>query len=133
MDQAVAPVIDSAVSASTWCPRAFTETRQSAREPTDIKHELSHLIRDREPSQIILSATGEFSMRSLDPKQEDEANWLSGTLLLPRDALMQCRQAGNTSEQIAHQYDVSTSLTSYRLRVTAIEQQISRRKRFRIA
>ncbi len=94
-------------------------------------HELSHLIRDREPSQIILSATGEFAMRSFDPKQEDEANWLNGTLLLPRDALMQCRQVGNTSEQIAQQYGVSTSLTNYRLRVTGIEQQFSRRKRFR--
>ncbi len=94
-------------------------------------HELSNLIRDHEPSQIILSATGEFAMRSFDPKQEDEAKWLSGTLLLPRDALMQCRQASNTSEQIAHQYGDSTSLTNYRLRVTGIERQFSRRKRFR--
>src|SRR3977135_2446331 len=44
---------------------------------------------------------------------------------------MQCRQTGNTSEQIAQQYGVSTSLTNYRLRVTGIEQQFSRRKRFR--
>ena len=44
---------------------------------------------------------------------------------------MQCRQVGNTSEQIAQQYGVSTSLTNYRLRVTGIEQQFSRRKRFR--
>ena len=89
------------------------------------------MIRDHEPSQIILSATGEFAMRSFDPKQEDEANWLSGALLLPRDALMQCREAGKTSEQIAHQYGVSTALTNCRLRVTGIEQQFSRRKRLR--
>ena len=106
-------------------------TNSSARESTDIMHELSHLIRDHEPSQIILSATGEFAMSSFDPKQEDEANWLSGTLLLPRDALMQCRDAGKTSEQIAQQFGVSTALTNYRLRVTGIEQQFSRRKRFR--
>src|SRR5258708_25445618 len=98
MDQVVAPVIDSSVSASTWCPRAFNETRQSAREPTDIMHELSNLIPDHEPSQIILSASGELALRSFDPKQEDAAKCLSGTLLLPPHAPLTCRPPSNTTQ-----------------------------------
>jgi hypothetical protein len=44
---------------------------------------------------------------------------------------MQCRDAGKTSEQIAQQFGVSTAPANYRLRVTGIEQQFSRRNRFR--
>jgi Zn-dependent peptidase ImmA (M78 family) len=103
-------------------------TNSAARESTDIMHELSHLLRNHEPSQIILSSTGNFAMRSFDAKQEDEANWLGGALLLPRIVLVECMEAGMTSAEIADRHGVSMALTDYRLRMTGVERQFALRK-----
>ena len=59
-------------------------------------------------------------MRSFDAKQEDEANWLGWTLLLPRPALMHCVHLGLSTAQIAVDYDVSEQLVRYRAGITGV-------------
>jgi hypothetical protein len=98
----------------------------SGRQSSDIMHELSHVILEHEPSQLILSERGEFAMRSFHSKQEDEANWLGWTLLLPRVALMHCKANRKTASEISAEYDVSQKLVAYRRGVTGVDLQASR-------
>jgi hypothetical protein len=70
------------------------------RQSSDILHELSHVIRAHEPAQLILSDSNAFAMRSYDAKQEDEANWLGWTILLPRPALSRCADLRMTTKAI---------------------------------
>lgn len=119
-----------------WSAVSFTEHgattiiynsgNSSGRQSSDIMHELSHVILGHEPSQVILSGDGQLAMRSFDSKQEDEANWLSWTLLLPRAALMHCRAWSEA--EIAQAYEVSTTLVTYRQRVTGLNMQMRRRR-----
>lgn len=99
------------------------------RQSSDLMHELSHIILEHEPSQLILLESGQFAMRSFNEKQEDEANWLAGTLLLPRVALASCVARRLSSSAIAQQYIVSEKLVTYRRGITGIDLQHRRRIR----
>lgn len=99
------------------------------RQSSDLMHELSHIILEHEPSQLILSESGQFAMRSFNAKQEDEANWLGWTLLLPRPALIRCISRRLSSSAIASEYEVSQKLVTYRRGVTGVDVQHVRRKR----
>jgi Zn-dependent peptidase ImmA (M78 family) len=101
----------------------YNDRNSSGRQSSDIMHELSHIVLDHDPSQVILSVDGSIGMRSFDAKQEDEANWLGWTLLLPRPALMQCTHLGLSTAQIAVDYDVSEQLVKYRVGITGIHRQ----------
>jgi hypothetical protein len=106
----------------------YNDRNSSGRQSSDIMHELSHIILDHDPSQVILSADGLIGMRSFNAKQEDEANWLGWTLLLPRPALMQCSRLGRSIAQIATDYDVSEQLVKYRTGITGINRQSRARR-----
>ena len=67
-------------------------------------------------------------MRSYDQKQEDEANWLGWTLLLPRESLVSAAKAKLATAQIAERCGVSERLVEYRLRMTGVNNQFRRRK-----
>ena len=101
----------------------YNDRNSPGRQSSDIMHELSHIILDHDPSQVILSVDGQIGMRSFDAKQEDEANWLGWTLLLPRLALMHCIHLGRNSAQIAVDYNVSEQLVKYRTGVTGANRQ----------
>ena len=101
------------------------------RQVSDITHELSHFLLDHQPAKIILSADLDgLSMRSFNQKQEDEANCVAWTLLLPRDGLLIAKQRRLSIEQIAEQYGVAKSLVTFRLNTTGVEKQLRARARF---
>jgi IrrE N-terminal-like domain len=101
----------------------YNDRNSPGRQSSDIMHELSHIILDHDPSQVILSVDGSIGMRSFDAKQEDEANWLGWTLLLPRPALVHCLRLGRTAAEIAKEFDVSEQLVKYRTGITGINRQ----------
>lgn len=86
-------------------------------------HELAHLILDHQPATVVLSQDGGMAMRSYDQKQEDEANWLGWCLLLPREALWQCKRLKLSIPEIAERYGVSETLVEFRIRLTGVEAQ----------
>lgn len=98
------------------------------RQASNIAHELSHIILDHEPGQIVLSQDGSMIMRSYDQKQEEEANWLGWCLLLPRAALVQTEKSRLSAAQIAERYGVSEQLVKYRVGVTGITSQFRRQR-----
>lgn len=101
----------------------FNGNNSRGRQSSDIMHELSHVILNHEPTQVILSMDGQIAMRTFDTKQEDEANWLGWTLLLPRTALMHCTSLQLSPAQIAAEYEVSEQLVNFRSRITGIHRQ----------
>jgi Zn-dependent peptidase ImmA (M78 family) len=67
-------------------------------------------------------------LHSFDRVQEDEANWLAGCLLLPRDALVHIRRQGWTVLQAVRAFGVSADMVQYRINVTGVDVQLSRRR-----
>src|SRR5260221_11812358 len=102
----------------------YNPRHSKGRQVSDITHELAHTILDHQPATLILSADLEdISMRSFNQKQEDEANCLAWTLLLPREGLMRAKRRRLAIAQIAEQYGVTNSLVTYRLNATGVEKQ----------
>ncbi len=91
-------------------------------------HELAHLIAGHEPSKMIVSADGGLVMRTYDQKQEDEADWLSGSLLLPREALLYARRIDLSEREIRDQYFVTSARLRYRIAMTGVDRQFRSRQ-----
>lgn len=105
---------------------------QSApRQNSVIMHELSHILLGHELTSAGLTAEGHFVPTSYDQDQEDEADWLAGTLLLPRPALLRIRNLGLTDNEAQTNYQVSDQMLKWRLRMTGVDYQLTNaRKRW---
>lgn len=110
----------------------YNPVHSKGRQASDIAHELTHFILDHQPATLVLSADLELDglgMRSFNQKQEDEANCLAWTFLLPREGLIRAKRRRYTVEQIAEQYGVTKSLVTYRINSTGVEKQFKPRFR----
>jgi Zn-dependent peptidase ImmA (M78 family) len=121
----------SAVShVSKGKPLVIYHPRHSkGRQASDIMHELAHIILDHDPGKMIMSQDGRMVMRSYDRKQEEEANWLGWSILLPREAFVSALRLRLSNSQIAERYGVSEDLVEFRLRVTAVNAQFRKATR----
>ena len=107
----------------------FNDKKSPGRQASDIAHELAHIILNHAPATVILSEAIDLSMRTFDQKQEDEANCLAWSLLLPRDALFLARKSRLDPDRIARDFGVTSTLVQYRLRMTGIDVQLQRGRR----
>ena len=118
-------------SAATVCVGArhavvLNSSHSPARMNSDFMHELSHLILAHTPARMDVSSDQVLLLSSYNRAQEDEANWLSGALLLPRDALFSIRRERLTDEEACRMYSCSKNMLTFRLRVTAVDLQLTR-------
>jgi Zn-dependent peptidase ImmA (M78 family) len=111
----------------------YNPRHSAGRIASDIVHELAHLILGHEPARLIMSHDGSFVMRSYDQKNEDEANWLAWSLLLPREGLLSCKQRGLSSVQIAERFGVTESLVTFRSRMTGVDNHLKAKANYRRA
>jgi Zn-dependent peptidase ImmA (M78 family) len=111
-------------------PLVIYNSRHSAgRQASDIMHELAHIILDHDPGKLIMSQDGAMVMRSYDRKQEEEANWLGWSILLPREALVSAAREGLSREQIAERFGVTEDLVEFRQRMTGVNTQFRKSRR----
>jgi Zn-dependent peptidase ImmA (M78 family) len=103
-------------------------THSKARQSNDLMHELSHIILNHEPSQIVVSETTGVGLRTFDRRQEAEADWLAGCLLLPRPAVAVSHYRKMPVDSAAEFFGVSKDLYRYRLRMTGVEKQQAYRR-----
>lgn len=89
-------------------------------------HECSHVILNHKPAQAMQSQGG-ILISSYDRQQEDEADWLGGTLLLPRIALLKIAQEGVNYPEHTRHYVVSDDMLRMRLDRTGVSIQMRRR------
>lgn len=93
-----------------------------ARRANSVAHELSHVLLEHEPHSV----TGNDGTRRWLPQMEDEADWVAGTLLVPREAALAIARNGTPVVQAASLFGVSTELLTWRLNHTGATIQARR-------
>lgn len=94
-----------------------------ARQASDLTHELAHRIRNHEAEEVDVTPDGIMLLKSYDKVQEEEADWLSGCLLLPREALIAIKRRGLDDVAAAGEFGVSQRMLTYRINRTGINRQ----------
>lgn len=100
-------------------------THSPARQASDLMHELAHVILEHSSATLFMNEGG-YALRTYDEKQEAEANWFAGCLLLPRAALTHCVFKRMTIEDAIDEYGVSRQLYTYRSNKTGVNRQFKR-------
>ena len=96
-----------------------------------LMHELSHIMLGHELASVGMTGDGHLIPSNYDQDQEDAANWLGGTLLLPRPALLAIRREGLSNDQVMRKYRVSRQMLTWRFRMTGVDYQITNANRWR--
>lgn len=103
----------------------LNSSHSKGRQASDLTHELSHRILDHQTHEMNISAEGVMLLSAYDKKQEDEADWLSSCLLLPRDALLSIKRQNLELDEAAKLYGVSVRMLKYRMAMTGVNRQFS--------
>jgi Zn-dependent peptidase ImmA (M78 family) len=106
-------------------------THAPTRTNSSLAHEIAHVLLGHEPSIMFVMPQSELVLRTHNKEQEEEANWLAGSILLPRDALLRVRRTGLTDDQICTEYGVSPAMLRFRINATGVDAQVRRTKGYR--
>jgi Zn-dependent peptidase ImmA (M78 family) len=90
-------------------------------------HELAHIVLGHELAEACMLEDGSLVPGNFSQEQEDEADWLAGTLLLPRPALLAIRARQLSDTDACAAYLVSRDMLNWRIRMTGVDYQFSRR------
>lgn len=104
----------------------LNSAHSEARQRSSLAHELAHLILNHAADATRLGEPGLLFRGSFDREQEEEATWLAGCLLVPRDGLLAARRQTASEEGLARRFGVSGDLVRWRLRVTGVLRQVRR-------
>lgn len=105
----------------------YNPKQSKRRQAADIAHELAHFLLEHDPAKLVLSegkSLEQIWLRSYDQKQEDEANCLGWTLLVPREGLFRLYKRRMSQKEIADRFGVSEQLIRYRINSTGIRKQL---------
>lgn len=103
----------------------LNSSHSAGRQSSDLMHELSHLILDHQSQELNASSEGVLMLSAYEKDQEDEADWLSGCLLLPRDALVSIMRRKSDLAEAAKDFRVSMSMLKYRMSMTGVSRQFA--------
>lgn len=103
----------------------LNSSHSTPRQASDLTHELAHRIRNHTAQDIEVSVEGLMLLKSYDKLQEEEADWLSGCLLLPREALISIKRKNIQLADAASTFGVSQRMLNYRLATTGVNRQFT--------
>lgn len=103
----------------------FNPAQNKPRLNSVVMHELAHIMLGHALVSAGLTKDGHLIPSNYDQEQEDEANWLGGTLLLPRPALLQIRHKNLSDEVAMSTFMVSKEMLKWRFRMTGVDYQIA--------
>jgi Zn-dependent peptidase ImmA (M78 family) len=106
----------------------YNPTHSTGRHESNVMHEMAHILCEHEPSKFVTFEGCTFALRTCNPEQEEEANWLSGCLKLPRESLLWAVGSKMSNAQIAAHFVTSLDMVQFRRNVTGIDRQIQRQK-----
>lgn len=98
--------------------------RSDGRQRADCAHELSHLLlrhQMRVPERI-----GENVFFTGSADQEDEAGWMAGAILLPRQAVLRAAHTGMDAAALAEHYQTTEEMARFRINATGAALQARR-------
>lgn len=101
--------------------------RAEGRQHADCAHELSHLLlrhQMRVPERI-----GGYVFFTGNADQEDEAGWMAGALLLPRQAVLRAAHIGMDARAIADHYRTTEEMARFRINATGAALQARRSRK----
>ncbi|GLY96563.1 ImmA/IrrE family metallo-endopeptidase [Actinoplanes sp. NBRC 103695] len=105
----------------------YNPTHDTGRINNSLCHELSHLILGHEHGQLLTFA--DCVMRDFNDRQEEEANWLAGSLLAPEAALKHAKRAGFDHAETARRLGASEDLVRWRWRMSGIDRYVGKGRR----
>src|SRR5579863_6493159 len=91
-----------------------------ARRCSSLAHEMSHHLLEHDFGDVLLTDDG---CRKVDQKNEDQANFLAGELLITYHAALKAAFADKTNEEIAAIYGVSAQFAQMRMKGARIHAQ----------
>lgn len=100
----------------------YSPLASAGRTQSDITHEVAHIVLAHSMKSV--QTLGGVSFFTCDADEEQEANWLAGCLLLPRQLVYLAAKRGLDSAEIADAYKVSEPMASFRLRTTGVMRQL---------
>lgn len=107
----------------------YNSSHAKTRQANDIMHELSHIIIRHKPQMTHYSEEIGILLRQYDKMQEEEADCLAATLLLPKEALIKIKFARKSVALAADYYGVSQQLMRMRLGTSGANSIYKRTKR----
>jgi hypothetical protein len=102
----------------------YNPCNEPARTKSDIAHELAHVLLGHEVREV--QQIGGHAFFTCNPEQEEEANWLAGCLLLPRQLLLRHAYAGSDAQALATAAGVSVPMARFRLNTSGVLLQARR-------
>lgn len=81
---------------------------------------MSHHLLEHEFDDVLLTDDG---CRKVNSRNENEANFLAGELLIPYQAALKAAFAGNTNDEVAAAYGVSPQFTQMRMKGARVHAQ----------
>lgn len=100
------------------------------RQQSDLMHELSHIQLSHTAARVEISQSGLMLLSDFAEEQEQEADWYAAALLAPRQALVEMRSHRASVAEIATHFRISEALCEWRLRMTGVDVQMRRARRF---
>jgi Zn-dependent peptidase ImmA (M78 family) len=121
-------------SAITVCKKnnyliVYNSSNSVSRQSNDIMHELSHIIICHD-AQMVHSFDAGIFLRQFHKDQEDEADCLAATLLLPKEALFKIHYSNKPVFLAAKEYGVSEILMQMRLNTSGVRKIAARAAHF---
>jgi Zn-dependent peptidase ImmA (M78 family) len=107
----------------------YKPVNSSGRRNNVIMHELAHIVLGHDLADACIMEDGSLAPGNFDQAQENEADWLAGTLLLPRPALMSIRRGGIPDPKACQHYMVSQEMLLWRFRMTGVDYQLANTRR----
>lgn len=99
--------------------------RTPGRIASDVAHEISHHLLKHDLTEI--REVNGTAFRTCKPDEEEQATAYGGTLLLPRPALLAAVAKGDTEEDIAIEFGVTSEMARFRVNTTGVTKQVRRR------
>ena len=102
----------------------YNSTHPATRTANTLMHEWSHLELRHKPNRADRSESGLLLLSDYPSELEEEADWLAGCILAPREGLLfHCRN-GMSPNDVAVHYGISSQLANWRIGKTGIKRQL---------
>lgn len=100
----------------------YNQSHSSNRINSSIAHEISHILCEHNFNILSLNQSN-CLIRELPKEFEDEADWLSSCILVPREGLLWAIRRGMSHDEIASHFGVSAQMVRWRVNTTGVTFQ----------
>lgn len=101
----------------------YNHFHSKARIKSSMAHETAHVVCDHKFSSV---EYGFGLIREFPKEQEEEADWLAGCLVLPRNSIVWAVREGMNQSEMASHFGISPQMVRWRYNLTGIAKQVKK-------